>query len=186
MLFIFSEFSINQHRVRLLFPDQSQAKDLIEQINRDRESLSRWMPWTKETNNEQDELHFIDYARQQNAKNQLLELTIEVDGKAVGMIDLHNISSRSHRAEVGYWLSSSCQGSGIVTRSLHQLIKIAFGELAYNKIIIMAESENLKSRAVAKRLGFQHEGTLREEYFVAGKYRNLEVYSMLAAEYKKA
>ncbi|EHN59606.1 GNAT family N-acetyltransferase [Oenococcus kitaharae] len=185
-MFIFSEFSINQHQVRLLFPDQSQAKDLIEQINQDRESLSRWMSWTKETNNVQDELRFIDYARQQNAKNSLLELTIEVDGKAIGMIDLHNISNHHHRAEVGYWLSSSYQGSGIVTQSLRQLIEIAFGELAFNKIIIMAESENLKSQAVAKRLGFQHEGTLREEYFVAGKYRDLEVYSMLAAEYKKA
>lgn len=48
-MFVFSNFEINNKRVQLTFPEVEQAKELYSAINDDRESLSRWMPWTKST-----------------------------------------------------------------------------------------------------------------------------------------
>ena len=38
--------------------------------------------------------------------------------------------------------------------------------------------ENARSRAVAERLGYTHEGTLAEAYFLHGRYRDLSLYGM--------
>lgn len=52
-----------------------------------------------------------------------------------------------------------------------------------NRIVIRCHPENGRSSAVAKRLGFSYEGTLRECAKHNGELHDLEVYSVLRREW---
>ncbi|EAV39176.1 ribosomal protein acetylating enzyme [Oenococcus oeni ATCC BAA-1163] len=183
-MFVLSSFQIGQQMIKLVFPEEKQAEKLFEIIETDRKALSEWMPWTKNIKSKKDEIEFINYAREKNAKYQLLELAIIAENQPIGMIDLHSIDRDDRRAEVGYWMFSKYQGKGIMTESLKHLLSIAFDELDLNKIIVMADSKNEKSRAIPQRLGFRQEGTLKEEIFMNKQFRDLDVFAITTSEYK--
>ncbi|WP_257610982.1 GNAT family N-acetyltransferase, partial [Oenococcus oeni] len=183
-MFVLSSFQIGQQMIKLVFPEEKQAEELFEIIETDRKALSEWMPWTKNVKSKKDEIEFINYAREKNAKYQLLELAIIAGNQPIGMIDLHSIDRDDRRAEVGYWMFSKYQGKGIMTESLKHLLSIAFNELDLNKIIVMADSKNEKSRAIPQRLGFRQEGTLKEEIFMNKQFRDLDVFAITTSEYK--
>ena len=52
-----------------------------------------------------------------------------------------------------------------------------------NRIEINVASENIQSIAIAKKIGFQYEGTLREDHFFNGKFYNTQKYSLLQKEW---
>ena len=181
-MFIFTEFKIGNDTIKLSFPEKEHAKDLYDVVEKYRSDIGRWLPWADETNSVQEEIDFIKYARERTAAYKALILTILMNDKAVGTVDLHNISEKNSRAEIGYWISKDVQGRGIMTESVKRLVEISFRDLNLQKIIIMAESENLKSRAVAERSGFLYEATLKEHLVYKGEFKDLIVYSKFSTE----
>ena len=178
-MFIFTEFKKGKDIVKLTLPEVEHAKDLYEIVDKYRSYISRWLPGVDETNSLEDELNFIKFAREETASYKALFLTILLNDRAIGMVDLHNISEKNHRAEIGYWISKDFQGYGIMTESVKRLVEISFNELNIHKFIIMAETENLKSCAVAKRLDFEHEATLKEYLVYGDEFKDVYVYSKI-------
>jgi ribosomal-protein-serine acetyltransferase len=72
-----------------------------------------------------------------------------------------------------------------VTKACRVLLDYAFNDLKLNRVDIYCAAENAKSRAVAERLGFTHEGTLREAQWVRERFVDLAVYGILASEWGK-
>ncbi|MBZ5984375.1 GNAT family N-acetyltransferase [Leuconostoc gelidum subsp. gasicomitatum] len=175
-MFYFSKFIVGVHEVILSFPEENHAEALFAAITHDRETLSRFMPWSATTLTVSDERQFIRYARAQNAKYDLLVLTVLVDGLPVGMVDLHDINHVNHTAKIGYWLSTAVQGQGIITHAVSHLVAIACDKLSLHKIILEADSENNKSIAVANRLGFAFEAKLKDQIYYHGVYKDLNIY----------
>ncbi|MFT8727794.1 MAG: GNAT family protein [Liquorilactobacillus ghanensis] len=184
-MFTYAEFTLGNDQIKLTLPDKGQATDLFQAIEHDRQELERWMPWTKTTNSIKDEENFINYAREQVIQNKLLELVIVINKTAAGMADLHNIDWGNRRAEVGYWLSSDFQGRGIMTETVKRLIKTAFADWSLHKVIIQADSENLASQAVARRLGFSKEAVLKEQLYSGKEFHDLVVYTQLLNDWSK-
>ncbi len=52
-----------------------------------------------------------------------------------------------------------------------------------HRITIRATTSNLRSRGIPERLGFKHEGTMRDGSYVNNVYMDLEIYSMLDHEW---
>lgn len=181
-MFTYSDFMINDLHIQLVLPELKHADALIKVIKHDKNTLKRWMPWAKSMKNKQDERKFIKYAREQIANYKLLELIIMVNNVPTGMIDLHNIDQQESHADVGYWLSSTYQGQGIMTESLIHLVNKAFKEMDLHKIILYAEHENKPSRAVAKRVGFKHEALLKDQTQYEGQFKDLDMYSLFKAD----
>jgi ribosomal-protein-serine acetyltransferase len=67
-----------------------------------------------------------------------------------------------------------------MTDSVKSMIKYLFKVLGLNRIEIRACTENLKSRAIPERLGFKHEGTIRQAELNKERYLDHEVYGLLA------
>ena len=151
-----------------------------------RDHLARWLP-------QGTFIKTLDDARAQFAKWTTPEQIESRIGGAiiyrdeyVGDCGLGGIGSPDNATEMGYSISESEQGKGIVTRVCRKLIEMAFLEQGVHRIMIRGATENLRSRAIPERLGFTFEGLQREAAFVQGNYLDLAVYSMLAQEWENA
>ena len=158
---------------------EKDVQDLTELIDRNRSYLREWLPWLDNSTSITDTARFIGRSTEQAEDNNGLTLGILFQGKLAGVIGQHYVDSFNRRTEIGYWLDASHQGHGIVTRATARLTDYAFREQDCNRVILQCAAENTKSRAVAERLGFVKEGTLREAEWLYDHYVDLVVYSML-------
>lgn len=87
-----------------------------------------------------------------------LFLAIDLDGEAVGGIGIHPLGD-IHRgsAEIGYWLSESCWGQGIVTDAVSSLVPVAFEEFEIVRLQAGIFSNNPASMRVLEKCGFRKE-----------------------------
>jgi len=163
--------------LKIVSPDD--AVSLYDQIEKTREQLAKYMPWGDSTRSVEDEKGFLTYCQSRIADKKLLALSIWIDNKPVGMIDLHNIDLDNSHAEVGYWLGGEYQGNGVMTDCLKKLIEIGFDELNLHKIKLLAETVNESSNRVAEKVGFDLEGQLMDEIHSAGVFHDANLYGMV-------
>ena len=107
---------------------------------------------------------------------------IWVDDELVGGTLFPSINARSRTAEAGVFLAASARGRGIVTRAVAAMLDWAFVERGLHRVEWRCAPGNHASRRVAERLGFTHEGTLREVFPVREERQDLEVWALLARE----
>lgn len=172
-------------KLRLLF-----LKDTEEVHNLTIDSkdyLRKWMGWVD--NNVKDINNTKDFIK--NSLNNFINsdgypeaIGIIYKNKIIGVIGFNHVDKRNKYAIIGYWLGEKFQGKGIMTKTTKTLINIAFNELKLNRIEIRVASENIKSRKIPERLGFQKEGEIRETEYLYGKYVNHIIYGILAKDWK--
>ena len=116
------------------------------------------------------------------------QLVIEskAKGVVVGTSVLFDIDATHRRAEVGYALGREFWGMGYVTEAVTAVINYAFGELQLHRLYATIDPRNFASAKTLSRLGFRHEGTLRETYVDAGEFTDAGLYGLLAREWKNS
>jgi len=168
--------------LRLL--EERHARVLFEAVEREREHLRPWLPWVEATHGEEDTLSFIRSVLAQFAENRGFAAGIWNGARLVGTIGVHRIDWLNRRVEIGYWLGREYEGRGIMTDASRVVVTHLFRELELHRVEIRCAVENAKSAAIAKRLGFTLEGTLREAQLAGGRYRDLLVFGMLRQDWK--
>jgi ribosomal-protein-serine acetyltransferase len=163
---------------------EDDAKKLTDLIDRNRSYLREWLPWLDASNGIRDTARFIGRSIEQAEDDNGLTFGIVCNGVLAGVIGQHYVDSLHRRTELGYWLDAGYQGRGIVTRSTARLTDYAFNEQHCNRVILHCAVGNVKSRAVAERLGFVQEGILREAEWLYNHYVDLVVYSMLKSQWR--
>lgn len=171
--------------VCLVLPTLAAAAQMFACVDAERERLRRWLPWVDKTQSEADSATFLQFAIDQRAANASQIWLIEVDGEFAGVIDLHAICRLNNRAAIGYWLSARFEGQGVISAAVRLLLAEAFGPQALNRVVIDAAAANLRSCAVAERLGFQFEGVMRQYLRYHGEYYDGRQYSLLASEWRE-
>ncbi len=83
------------------------------------------------------------------------------DGRFLGDIGLYAPDWRLRRFEIGYWLRTSELGRGYVTEAGRLLCNLAFDVFEAQRVVIQCDADNVKSAGVPRRIGFELEGTLR-------------------------
>ncbi len=81
--------------------------------------------------------------------------------RLLGVISLQSIQWDVPKFEIGYWLRTSCAGRGYMTEAAAALTALAFDAFGARRVEIRCDPRNARSAAVARRLGFEHEGTIR-------------------------
>jgi ribosomal-protein-serine acetyltransferase len=172
---------------RLLRPiEEADADELYRRTEANREMLSEWMPWAADAT-PQSTREFIRSSRRQLADDEGFQAVIVQDGRIVGSIGFPRLSWVDRWCEIGYWLDRGAHGQGTVTLAARALTDHALRVWKLNRVAIRAGVDNVRSRAVAERLGFTFEGVLRQvERHPDGRYVDLAVYSMLASEWPGA
>jgi ribosomal-protein-serine acetyltransferase len=167
-------------QLRLL--DIDDAAELHSAIEANREHLELWLPWAAGQTFD-DTVAFLDRTRRQLEGNDGFQVAILREDRLAGVIGYHSVDWSSRSTGIGYWLAASEQGKGTMTEAVTALVDHAFSVWRLNRVEIRAATENRRSNAIPERLGFQREGTLRQAERVGGRYLDLVVYSMLAADW---
>jgi glycerol dehydrogenase len=161
----------------------SDAADIYNTIDSQREYLGQWLPFVEFTRKPEYTLQFVRSIVESPVANRDYIFVIHYDDSFVGLIGLKSLDNLNKRTEIGYWLSEPFQKKGIVTKAVEVLTDFAFRELNMNRIQIKCATENFRSKKIPQRLGFRLEGIERAgELLTGGHFADLEVYSKLKTE----
>ena len=95
-------------------------------------------------------------------KSAVFAYAICLEDRAVGSIGAFRQSNIHFRtAELGYYLAREYWGRGIVTEAVRQLCERVFAQTDILRIYAEPFSDNVGSRRVLEKAGFQMEGILR-------------------------
>jgi len=108
---------------------------------------------------------------------------IAVQGRLAGIIGAGGIDRNARKVEIGYWLAKEYEGKGLMTRAGKALVAYLFETAALNRLDIRCDVRNTRSRALAERLGFMHEGTRRQADKIGGEFVDMHCFGLLREEW---
>lgn len=159
--------------------DEEDALQLFKVVDANRQHLRPWLIWVDGTLREEHSLEYIRAAGQEQYDQKSMALGIFKSGILIGGIGMHHWDQRLKKAQIGYWLVKTEEGKGMIHQCASVFIDYLFGRLQLNKIELQYLTENTRSGAVAKRLGFQIEGILRDSFLMNGAFHDLVVAGLL-------
>ena len=148
--------------------------------------LRTWLPWLDYNQSSKDSEEFISRSMKQCQEGIGLVTTIEFNSSIVGLIAYNYLDQENSTCEIGYWISEEHQGFGIVTRSTKALVKYAFEILDLEVVKIPVAVENLQSRAVVERLGFNQQGIKHDAEWLYDHFVDHIQYQMTRIEWQHA
>ena len=176
------EFRIDAYtRLRELISED--AGSLYALVDSNRKYLRQWLPWVDRQQGPQDSRKFIEGARKDNQAGVALTLGIKHKGELVGVIGFHEFDNDNRQTSMGFWISSSHQGKGIVSSSCARLLEYAFTDLGLNRVVMKIAEDNVPSRRVAERTGLVCEGTSRQSEWLYDHFVNQVIYATVADQW---
>ncbi|MFY9725252.1 MAG: GNAT family protein [Bryobacteraceae bacterium] len=170
--------------IKLLEPIDAEAVFAV--TERDRAYLREWLPWVDRTHSAEDVRYFIEeVVSPQWADNRGPQCGIWVDGSLGGSVGCHPIDWANRACSIGYWIESSRQGQGIVTRAVVALLDYLLEEARLHRVVIQCGVGNHRSCAIPERLGFTNEGVLRQAERVGARWVDLATWSILEDEWRR-
>ena len=110
----------------------------------------------------------------------VLNFAIDVDGQVVGVIGLDMRPDIYRKAPLlGYWLSETLWGRGIMTKAIQLMIAYAFTNLDVVRIQAGVLSNNPRSMRVLEKSGFTKEGVLKNNLIKNGVILDEHIYGMV-------
>lgn len=129
----------------------------------------------------------MDYiiAMQNSDPNETFPFAITLDDKAIGSICVFR-QENIHRqtAELGYYIAEPYWGRGYVTQAVRLACSYVFAHSDILRIYAEPFAHNLGSCRVLEKVGFQLEGTLRQNAVKNGQVTDMKLYSLLRNEWR--
>jgi RimJ/RimL family protein N-acetyltransferase len=137
------------------------------------------------------EAEFLDWLRVMQEGADPLFFTVRAGdmrspahGRRVGLISILRITPAHGVAELGHiWYGLAAQRTPVNTEAVFLLLRHLFDDLGYRRVEWKCNSENIRSRAAALRLGFQFEGLFRQHMVVKGRNRDTAWFAMLDTDW---
>lgn len=118
------------------------------------------------------------------SKGEIFEWHLFVEGALCGSIRLKDIDREDQKAKIGYFIDRQYAGRGIITSAVSTVLGFCFGPLNLNRIELRCAIGNAPSKRVAEKLGFMHEGTLRQEECLNGVFVDQHIYALLKHDFE--
>lgn len=115
------------------------------------------------------------------------DAVIEADGLPVGTIGLLSIDRKNSKAE--YYIAmgeTAYKRKGVAKEASRLLLQYGFEKLGLNRIYLFTETGNIAAQRLFERVGFQPEGTIREDIMRNGNYVDRIMYGYLKSGYRKS
>jgi RimJ/RimL family protein N-acetyltransferase len=163
-----------------------QAEEFLAHIDRGRDFIGRFNGLPDVVTDLESSRAFLRAYAEKSAADTGRICGIRREGELVGAVILRTMDVDEGIAEAGCWLEPSAVGRGLVTRAVRALVDWAVGERGIHRVEWWVSSDNAPSIAVARRLGMTKDCVLRESYRYRGKRHDMEVWSVLAPEWRTA
>lgn len=161
-----------------------QTERFFEHIEENRDVYSDTIPFVSHTHSA-SEMHENIARNLQRQAEGIAEFYTLWDGERMaGYFLVREKEKEARWAEIGYMIGKEWQGKGISKQICGLLIAELFSEQGMQKIVICCNDDNQASMGLARKLGFQLEGNLRNHYVVNGKLRNMLYFGLLKEEWK--
>jgi diamine N-acetyltransferase len=101
----------------------------------------------------------------------------------VGTTGFHTIDWKNRLAEVGICIGrKDLWGHGYGTDALRTLVRWGFRELNLHRVFLRVYEDNPRAVRSYEKIGFVHEGRLRQDRYHAGRYQDTLVMGLLRDE----
>ncbi|MGW4698076.1 GNAT family N-acetyltransferase [Kitasatospora cineracea] len=155
------------------------AEEFYEFIERARPHLAPWLPWATEMDEPAKVRRWLDRCAEEQARDGRRIYGIWLDGLLVGGVEFASFRARAGVCELGAWLAPEAEGRGLVTRAAGLMIDWAVRTRGMSRVEWRAATTNVRSLAVAERLGMEREGVLRSAFVVGGVRQDVEMWSLV-------
>ena len=154
-----------------------------------RSRLERWFLWAQKdmTVDEHEILMRQKHADYISQDDFMLIITERKSNTLIGGSGLHFRKRDPLIFEIGYWLRTGFEGNGYVSETVRAIVRVGFEMLKAEKIMLRADSENDRSKAVAERNRFTFDGIMRHfepQHNNPEKMIDMCFYSLLPDEYE--
>lgn len=165
-------------RLRLVLPGKAGARRMVNYYDLNREHLGPWE--TLRSEEFYTEPFWIsEITKMQNdflgdrALTVVMVDKFDLDGPILGQVSLRNIIRGAFQAcHLGYSLDRNAVGKGLMTEALTTVIAYAFNDMRLHRIMANYIPTNERSGRLLRRLGFVVEGYARDYLFIAGKWQD--------------
>jgi ribosomal-protein-serine acetyltransferase len=158
---------ITTPRILLRPPQLGDGVALNEAVLESFDNIRHTMPWAKEKPSLEESEEFV----RQSAANWILKKDEEPylplfifdkqNNNFIGATGFHYIAWEVPCLETGYWIRNQCSGQGYMTEAVNAITQYAIKQLQMKRVAITCDIDNVRSRKIPERLGFQLEATLK-------------------------
>lgn len=103
----------------------------------------------------------------------------------IGMIAIFLVDNKNYFCEIEYALGGKFHRKGYATEAVRLVLDFAFNQVNFHKVQVCHKEGNIASQGVIRKSNFTYEGTLRDYFYMDGKFVSRLYYSMLKEEYEK-
>ena len=160
------------------------AEEFLAHLDRGREFINRFVPFGEKATDLDGARDILQRYADLRAADSASLHGLWLEGKLVGGVLFLNFDAENGNCEVGCWLEPAGTGHGLVTRAMRVLLDFAIERRGMHRVEWIAAVDNRPSLNVARRLGMSREGVRRASYPHHGVRLDLEVWSVLAPEWR--
>jgi len=160
-----------------MHPDLAPAYFALIEGNLDR--LARWEPWAHDRHTLVTTRTFLAWQAQLLVSGTALPFVIVHAGRPVGSCTAR-LDATDGTAEIGYWVGSDVEGTGVAGASIAALVEKVFARGDTFRVQARTAVGNTRSRALLERLGFELEGVLRSAQRMPGGRVDMALYAKIA------
>lgn len=166
----------------LLRPFQESDAEPLYRLQSDAEAMKYWdsSPWTDRAMIERFFISGVAMAERGEGMRVAVEETS--GGSFVGWVTFAGWNPEFRSASLGYSFLPEAWGHGYATEASGAVLDWAFDSHDLNRVQSEADTRNLASRRVLEKLGFQWEGTLRQDCIVDGVVSDSWVFGLLRSD----
>lgn len=171
------------NRVRLRDFRADDLDDIHAVLGDDR--VTRWLSFDSKTREQQAEMlaGVLERAAHRPRSEYYLVVTTRTEDRLIGFARLGLTGVQA--AKLGGAIAAAHWGQGYAIDAARTLIGYGFAALGLHRISAAIGPDNAASIAMVNRLGFSHEGRLRDHVYTNGAWRDSELYSILAHEWPR-
>lgn len=119
------------------------------------------------------------------ASGRFVEVAIADDpsGTFLGSLTLHSLDWSNRRGEVGFWVVPAARRRGTCEAAVRLALAWMFADLGLERVEMTTTPDNAAVAALAAKLGFAHEGTLRARNLERGRRVDVVTFGLLRDEW---
>lgn len=113
-------------------------------------------------------------------------IALQPDGDTlIGYAGLRHVEAEHRQGELSFWLGAKFEGRGYAGEAAQAVVDFGFRTLGLNRICAYHMVRNPASGRLLARIGFHHEGRLRQRVQKWGKFEDVELWAILQGDHSR-